>query len=266
MKTSGYKAATVRLAHNGRTAELLVPGSSDMESRQECLGSYPDLFKHFGQLERTQEGISAFASSYGLLGVPTAYTPASVKGGEKHTVWHGEAFSLWRQESWELGVALTLWETLNDDLAEDTLREHVRWVGEDVQIDTPPGGSVTSWLLLSDLPAHILKGDVRGPVLLWIQRAIDSRLAEHVTTRLVLGDKLELRFGYEPKNLLGALWLQLSEYVTGQVRINYCKAPGCGKPIEISGRYAHDDRKYCRNSSCSRRADRAKKRLQKVTP
>jgi len=46
-----------------------------------------------------------------------------------------------------------------------------------------------------------------------------------------------------PKNLLGALWLQLENAIAGNIEYRNCK--GCGSPFEVSVLAGRSDKWYC---------------------
>jgi hypothetical protein len=88
-------------------------------------------------------------------------------------------------------------------------------------------------LLAAGRSWHLDDADPAMPALPTIQRIADSRLQEHVATRLLFqGDPPRLGISLMPHNLLGALWLRFSAAVGALKTFNKC--PQCGAPFELS--------------------------------
>ena len=92
----------------------------------------------------------------------------------------------------------------------------------------------------------------------WLQHQIDSTLTQHRVWPSFGRDfkrrKWLLRFA--PRNLIGALWLQLAESIAGDKQWEGC--PGCGQWLEVKAAAHRADRRYC-SEACRAKAYRKRK-------
>jgi hypothetical protein len=80
-----------------------------------------------------------------------------------------------------------------------------------------------------------------------LARLVDQRLGALVSTRMRPSEEpLSLKLRYVPRDLLGALWLQLALAI--DARKKFVKCSYCGDPLEISddGRAQRSVTHYCR--------------------
>ena len=83
-----------------------------------------------------------------------------------------------------------------------------------------------------------------------LARLVDQQLQAHVCSRMRPSEEpLSLKLSFVPRNLLGALWLQLALAI--DARKNFVKCAYCGDPLEVSddGRAQRSDTRYC-GSAC----------------
>jgi hypothetical protein len=232
----------------------------------------PALFRNFAGLLPYQGHVAGFlpyqghvldfARRYGLLGEPQA---VEIKPGDlevEASAWRGfmqaEPLSFWVRQITEMRHALELWDLVRAG-DEDGLRKHIRWeevapdrwklthrFREDGQADEIPQSIPLQPPFLSE------------PALLYIQLLINEEMSPRVQGRLLKdlstgAIQLKLR----PVNLLGALWLQFAEAVSGGKKYRAC--PQCGRYFELSGgapgggRSRRSDKVFC-SSACRYKA------------
>lgn len=198
----------------------------------------PILFKAFADLEPTEEAVLAFANRYGHLGLDeeeikkkladgdnTAYMNAAIRGLA------GEPFFRWFEELTELQAAVSMWEALG---AGDTalLRQAVE------------KSSYTDGKPPADPAALAAAGSDA------LRNAINDRLKEYTSAAMVQRDG-RLTLQVEPKNLLGAIWVQFAQAIDGRKTFARCK--GCKEWFEIGPQgLRRKQGEFCRNACKSR--------------
>jgi hypothetical protein len=101
------------------------------------------------------------------------------------------------------------------------------------------------------------RGEVTDQEVQGLQHTINQELLNTVSVRLVPDVRhggLTLRM--RPFTLLGALWLQLAEAVSGNKEFRSC--PTCGKWFELNPDIARTNRQFC-SDACRTRAYRGRK-------
>ena len=175
------------------------------------------LFRELAELKPTKAQILVFANRCGQLD-RLANLDSGTAFGLRRV--RGEKLEDWKKEIQALKKATILWDTIASggkaELAD--LR---------AKLDLP----------LVPLAArrrlHLDQADPAMVTLGMIQGTTDAYLQEHVAARFIFsGDDPRLRVFLEPKNLLGALWLQFAAAVDGLK--NFAKCPQCGTPFEKS--------------------------------
>lgn len=233
------------------------------------LRDHPLLFENFAELTPSEDNILKFARRYGLLGVTTGVLFPIREN--KDQIKRGEPLQLWALEVVSLRVALKLWQMYeNDD--EAGLKQYVCWSGGNVTLHNPPGfddlrefGNRTletiGTIYWDEVPT-LEEGDVLTPARHWVQEVVNERLEAFVALRIAEDEAGNLVYSYQPKHLLGALWYQFSQVITGIDRLNRCLM--CNKPIIVK-RGGRSDKVYC-SDKCKMRASRAGKRVRKRAP
>ena len=216
------------------------------------LKDHPEMCFEFAALEPLEQNILSFAKRYGLLGIPTSVIVPTEE--EPGTAKPGEPFQLWMIEIIGLRVAVILWE-LVEDKNEDELRKYVHWYkggpflvnpagSDDFKQFGDPANSLGTVIYYDEVP-HLPQGDVLTPARHWLKEAINARLSAYMDVELAVSDTGSLVYSYQPKNLLGALWYQFSQFVTGVKRMNRCLV--CDTPIVIE-KGGRSDKVYCSDS------------------
>jgi hypothetical protein len=138
---------------------------------------------------------------------------------------HGDSLQLWKDEIGDFKLAIALWDLL-------TAGKWQALVEFQAKLNSP------ELLLVAGRRWHLNDADPATPALSMIQRIADSRLQEHVETRLLFqgnllqGNLPRLSISLMPRNLLGALWLQFSAAVGALKTFNKCQQ--CSAPFELS--------------------------------
>jgi hypothetical protein len=181
------------------------------------IGERTGLFREFGELKPTEPDILAFANRFGLLeAVDDVELPS--KSGPVPV--HGDSLQLWQDEIGVFKFAIALW---------DLLTAGKRQALADFQAKA----NSQELLLAAGRSSHLHDADPAMLALSAIQRIADSRLQEHVATRLLFqGNPPRPGISLMPRNLLGALWLQFSAAVGALKAFNRCRQ--CGAPFELS--------------------------------
>lgn len=212
----------------------------------------PALFRNFAAMTPNEESILAFANQYGVLGI--AEPLAGLKSGER--------LAGWISHHARLSHAIALWDMVCRR-NEKGLAQFFQWdpnagrwrysTGEGGQKMTPPAG------------LEFQEGKVLLPASLQVQRQINAALEEWASPRVVYDldiGRMVLRI--VPKNLLGALWLQLADAVTGNKEYRSCIE--CGRWFGLSNeRRGGTKRKVFCSSACKVRDYRRKKMEPKTT-
>ena len=231
------------------------------------LVEYTGLFRTFAAVSPRQEQIVAFASQFGLL---RGAQPIDV-GGESDTA-YGERLGDWVYEIELMDGAISLWEPVcaGDDAA---LARHIRWVDPATVVFEPtpgrPRGEVTPDMVIAsmakrrDLLWALRPGDVRTPALCRLHEMINRRLQTDVAADIQLQrhrpDRVETApfkpsvVTPVPRNLRGALWLQLAEALAEHKQYRQCER--CNTWFELTPKMAAKAKVHC-SESCRMQAYR----------
>jgi hypothetical protein len=189
---------------NGRGRERrLVPISTKAWYKLQPLREHTGLFRLFGDTATTERAVKAFAEKFGLL-----------FGGEMREGDAGEKLADWASEIAALRLAIGLAGAHGPEQARKSIRE---------AIDSK---------VLIDFEPEILRDFGATP--LWLLRNLANRRLDKYATAIVLTspDARQLNLALFPRNLVGALWLQLLQAVEGGVKFRHCV--GCGEVFEVS--------------------------------
>lgn len=224
------------------------------------------LFREFGQIREagdTQSAILEFANRYGLLGAFCVF-PTPTYGDIK-----AESEVTWFREAGEMNHALKrhdLIMTCRSPKAEayEALKARERlqrlFFGYEIEVMGETGEIGDEWLIREGFKntPNLLKlcdeGDFENAELAYVGLLIDRKLRKYTSLKMAWNDRAaKLTMQYRAHNLLGAMWLQFTEYVTEVRQFNFCRV--CGKPIPIIGRNARKDKDLC-GGGCRSKASR----------
>ena len=202
------------------------------------LVKYTGLHREFIKLEPTQDAVMGFANRYGWLGLQDQ--PLEVDG-KLHLA---ETLNSWGDN---IGFMRILFDLHQNTRAENTkaLGKVIHWTDRNVQfIDDrgKAGGVIASADVNPALYESLRRGEILKPARHYLVMALNRHLAE----------KTELKFLYDndqvvkvnmPLHLLGALWLQFGNAISGNREYRECA--WCGRDFEISPGVSRRDRKTC---------------------
>lgn len=236
--------------------------------RTHPLTESPALFRAFAELEPTQEAVLAFANAHGWLGVPkpTAEGPAAAVAASFRArgvpfrsegigdAALGEPLARWTNEIRHLAEAVEMLDAARQDNPELSrwvrLSEHGalylrRERGHLERIEEP-----------EELATYATRSRAQA-ARLFVQRWANERLAEHAAPRVLFNpDRRECEIHITPKNLLGALWLQLAQALEGGR--DYRRCATCRSWFSVAPELNRSDRLYC-SERCRAKAYRQRK-------
>jgi hypothetical protein len=254
-------------------ARFLTPGFTFAWRRYRPLEGTPVLFRTFGEVLPTEEGIQGFASQYGTLGVHKLIAMPN----EQHAL--GECFETWCQEIGAMQHAICVWDALKHKDA-DAL--HVCFAQEDPSLPAPVvtlnfERSSTPWpwevetlrataqfrqeewreeLAFRHAGPGIPRDDP-GYALVWLRALVNSHLADYTGMRLdsvpERAPGLSMALEMVPTNLLGVLWLQLARAIESDPRDQRC--PQCQAWFRAPAKARRSSTTYC-SPRCRMRASR----------
>jgi hypothetical protein len=212
-------------------------GGSDWQGTYRPFDDYKGLFISFAGLTPDEGHIADFANKYGCL-LP-GYDPDTriwllEEGSQNPISARGETREFWQREILAMSLAFNIWTGLRSGSS-----KLLASIFNAIAPDSPIGSLFNQWLN----PNHP-EVDAVAQVL---ARLVDQHLQEHVASRMRPSDEpLALKLSYVPRNLLGALWLQLALAI--DAKKNFVKCAYCGDPLEVSddGRAQRSDTRYCR--------------------
>jgi endogenous inhibitor of DNA gyrase (YacG/DUF329 family) len=219
---------------------------------------YSGLFRTFGALDRTPEGVLEFANRYGMLGYPitrkfpagsivdaSLVMPSQIQApGVPPTEWGAlvndyprETLSAIRamSEAGQLDDAFLLSMATLHQLAEaQSLRlQPDEFLGEEFQWNEPPRDEgAWTWTSQSVIFARLVSG-IDGNNSLLHQGLVNRGLTRTAAPHLEWSET-ERTFSLRlcPRSLLGAMYLQIALASTHAQQFKKC--PVCGKPIDVS--------------------------------
>ena len=229
----------------------------------------PPLFRTFADLPINQKEILGFANDYGLLlgGEPIAYLDADGKPSKGLLI--GESYLFWCEEIFHLKKLVHIWEMVRRNQA-GKLGRYIVWGDKTVAFEYPPLirdegmpydlGKLVDLADKEEIKAQKWRvGEVVGPAKYFLQKATNKKLQECAAPYLELSSEGEFRPNVRPIHLLGALWVQFYQALSGQQRFRQCE--GCGQLMNVT-----DNRTSKRmHERCSRRIIQATWRQNKRT-
>lgn len=236
-------------------------GIQFMARQYRPLADYPALFREFADLDPTPDSILRFANRFGGLGV---LEPIELPGSSK--LGAGERLPLWQDEIRVMHRDVGIWDALQNRDAE-ALERHIEMLAEGksaVWVDRQEAGQINSFHILYDVQ-HNIRPEFAGfqdPVRqtkLKLLLDVNARLEKHCSPRMVYFEEIDdLSLVMAPKNLLGALWLQLARAVDEKTTFRRCPAPGCGQWFVVKPDRARSDKLFC-SGACRARWFRDRK-------
>jgi len=208
---------------------------------RECRG----LFQSFATVKPTLEGILAFASNYGNL--------------KDHC-----GLQEWLTEIEAMRQAVSVWKYLNKfDEEKVTLRRHFQWkkgyrdemlVVYDSHPESPefhPVHVIASETSADGLWEELKNNNVFVAASCYLMQAINKHMNANAISVLVWSKETKtLNRVFVPKNLLGALWLQFEDAVTGNRKYRECLE--CHQWFPVSRDAGRSDKTYCGNACRSK--------------
>jgi hypothetical protein len=237
----------------------LAVGAPFVRRQYEPLKTYPGLFRQFAQLPlQDRNAILEFANEYGTLGIQRPLHWTAPEEPNRLLPVFGETWQDWAQQIDDMRRAVAIWDMLQArDLSQ--LLQHIRWhqAGskecwvydshpdlDKSQIAPAPGRHRQ---LIEPVEDLFRPGDVLIPAMFLVQRWVNDHLDDTVAPRLLY----DLDLGAQvlqivPRNLAGAMWLQLAQTIAGNKHHRTCKE--CGKWFEVS---SEEDGRTARRIFCS---------------
>jgi hypothetical protein len=208
---------------------LLTPIGDWLVREYEPLEEFPGLFRTFAETPTTRDGVLAFANQFGHL-----RSGAECVGGglDDECEW-------WENEEWQQVDQATKNEPYLDPYL--FWVRQIEWMRECVATwDRAQSGANVSEQAMRRLEETVLN-----------QLRVRVKLA-FARDRRVAGFVLQI----VPVNLVGSLWLQLAEAISGSKKHRACEA--CGIWFELSPEKNRTSRHYC-SEHCRSRAYRSRK-------
>ena len=233
----------------------------------------PGLHRDFAALEHSQKSILAFATLHGLLGEPDGRVQDNAAPGRSRV--EAESIGLWRAQISLMRRACALW----DAVRQEDHRRLQRWIqleegrarlaGSVGAGKKEPAGrrTRTSDMTIdeADEPAAmrlIASEPTRREqrllaARLFIATITNRQMNGRVDYQLMVNKKSRLFSRPAPRNLIGAMWVQLAEVVDTPAEERRCVE--CGQSMLISASIPGGRRRqslYCSNACKQRRARR----------
>jgi len=239
---------------NGGTVDEAVIESLSEEARYRRyapLTGQTGLFRTFAATPLTRAGITNFARTYGLLGVDVHYRTFDDDDPRYEMGGNAEPLDRWWDAITLLKAMVGLWDVLRvRRVAEDRLREAVLaipyrdGVFEEYRLPPvvhgphPSGGLQDPADEASAQFCEDFEQERWRPVGWYLlEQTVRSYLREHTSPSVAVrpeGDGLSLAI--TPRNLLGAVWLQFAQAVSGNLQHRICQESSCGQWFEVSTR------------------------------
>ncbi len=231
------------------------------------------LFRILSETGAEPEGVLGFAGRFGLLGLgmeEAAGERAPIPGD-------AEPLTSWRAEIAAMRRSLRIWDMVQ---SEDTsgLKEYLSPLMAWLEADRADGRdpltgdeSADQWVAGAEpgefrwfrthgdecLDAY-RAGDLVTPAMLGIQYIVNRHLRHRISPRILWDDSRKRGWSlyFVPVNLVGAIWLQLSQAMTQEKEYRRCRQ--CGSWFEIDHYTARTNRYFCSNA-CRSKAYRDRK-------
>lgn len=218
----------------------VMPGEEYVYETYDPLKQKQNLFRLFGAVPPDRSAILRFANEYGLIGVPSKLYRTHHKGSKKLIPITGEMFQDWTNAIQAMHWALKIWDwierkqtsMLAHHIQKNQLTSSYEWLfvykpGEPYDPRSLYSRPIRSTAQLKN------PNDVSFAAMFLLQDWVNTKLKGTVTPRLVFQQNHKRMLLYNtPSSLLGAMWLQLAQTITGDKKHRQCKV--CGEWFEIS--------------------------------
>jgi len=248
-RLSGFKARVPRRIESSGNCALLAfdGGLYDVDFKTVP----PDLFLEFSTCS-TPESALQFARTWGALG---AIQP--VPKPDRHELrWAAgvEPLADWLKQANWMRITVGVWEALQavrrDDGDTVHLEDMIRWPSRD-SVEVREGDSWrhlwsegSSVAALTGTEVSFEYGDLVGPARHYLEDMISRGVQEGTVAVLDWPPgRGRPKIGVRPANLLGALWLQFAEAVTGEKEAGTCAI--CGRQFLVPPRGRGKGARYC---------------------
>jgi hypothetical protein len=261
----GYEIAQ-GLHADGSAVAVLIPVSEGLEepagaARRIDLRKRIGAFLTFAEEGASAEGALRFAKTFGLLGHPREDFHLVEVGDETKETGTAEPLAMWHREARQMRFAIDLWNAVRSKRPRP---ERVRPMVAAALREFPMFSSSPANVPLDALAhtdAALIEGDWEAGRIVPAARRVltaflESKLREvGVAAGFVIGTGPEVSLVFKPSTLLGALWAQLAEAVTGNKEHRRCL--GCRKWIPIGWKAggSRTNRRTC-SDACRVRAHR----------
>lgn len=195
----------------------------------------PGISREFAELAHP-DMVIAFANRFGLLGLDEV---PRLHAYRQETRKRGENVNLWLKEAAALKRAYLIWDLCEAQNARN-LRDVIRWSDDGVIAVFPDGTSLgvadhgalnPGWLKIWK------RGDVFGPARLLIAEQFNEHMRQMASPMVLINSKGGFRPHSAPASLLGALWLEFGELITGVRKQAPCEL--CGKLMDVTENRSH---------------------------
>lgn len=257
-------------------AVLTIKGPDYSARRYWPLRDYPALFQNFVSMKCTPENVLEFANQYGWLGLRGEGNrsrqreddvPARQCNPEAHAaplmVGDGEAIDEWAWSQCELNRAVSLWKMWWDN-DQRGLARVLRWADDQwhfrAYFPEESDQRLTPIAPVRGFPFD--RDSIMTVAAILVQRLINRMFASRrgfAVPRIVYDlDRRQQALKIVPASLLGALWLQFADAVTGHKSYRSCIVCHTWFEISSKGRGATYRKVFCSNA-CKVRDYRGKK-------
>ena len=222
--------------------------------------SQPALFRHFSDLEGTEDAVNRFANERGLLGGSSSVMVAIPKENvpNEDTISHAESLNGWRAAIHEMNETITIWDWVCErDVG--SLGNHIAWndgpdgtfvsyYGEPINGKDRPSIKGGYYLIAhasaGDTIASFADGDLIAPAATLVRGRVNAHLKEGAHSYLYQADnELSFSLGAKPAGLLATLWLQFAQAIQHDLRFRRCDH--CGKWFDYKPGRGRYPRQYC---------------------
>jgi hypothetical protein len=224
----------------------------------------PGLFRTFAELGSSEDEILAFADRHGWLGLevdPRLHAELPILRSRRVT---GELRKDWARAITQMRLACDLRNAVaGRDLA--SLRQAIQQESWDGPLAFSDHGvmyqSHRGWFRVT--PRHpeaalLRKGDLLRAARVLMQHHVNEQLELHTSARVLLDEETGRQGLYvNPKNLLGALWIQFSESIDSSTSSKRCAE--CGDWMLLAPGTSRSDREFC-SDRCRVNAYRKRKK------
>lgn len=232
----------------------------------------PALFRKFALLEESEDALLGFAAQYGYLGF--------MQGGVSS---YGEYLSGWRRERLAMAGAVRLFDALKSGTAPSVIGSDVLtravvgmtgvylpddlsvWLGH-INVETLIPGVEGTMIPPENDPVAVVPRDSSERLVVQTALAFLVRYSMthySVTPSITSDGKVYgagLRLTFEPKTLIGALWLQLAFAIDGNRE--YAKCTECATWWDKTG--ARRDKETCSDTCRAKKSQRLRSEAAKL--